>query len=59
QCTDDAIAPVSVGQYVTATMPRASMVLLEATGHCPNLSAPEATVAAIAEFVDHASARSA
>jgi sigma-B regulation protein RsbQ len=26
-------------------------VLLEATGHCPNLSAPEATVAAIESFL--------
>jgi hypothetical protein len=27
------------------------MVLLDATGHCPNLSAPGPTVAAIADFV--------
>jgi sigma-B regulation protein RsbQ len=27
------------------------MVLLDATGHCPNLSAPEATVAAISDFL--------
>ncbi|HEX5560449.1 MAG TPA: alpha/beta hydrolase [Nocardioidaceae bacterium] len=51
QCTQDAIAPVTVGQYVAATMPNASLVMLEATGHCPNLSAPEETVAAIAPFV--------
>jgi sigma-B regulation protein RsbQ len=51
QCTQDAIAPVSVGQYVARTMPRATLVMLDATGHCPNLSAPEATVAAIAPFV--------
>jgi sigma-B regulation protein RsbQ len=51
QCTDDVIAPVSVGEYVRDAIPGARMVLLEATGHCPNLSAPEATVAAIADFV--------
>jgi sigma-B regulation protein RsbQ len=51
QCTDDAIAPVSVGEYVARTMPHGSLVMLEATGHCPNLSAPEQTVAAIAPFV--------
>ena len=28
-----------------------SLVMLDATGHCPNLSAPEQTVAAIAPFV--------
>ncbi len=51
QCTDDVIAPVSVGEYVARTVPDARMVLLDATGHCPNLSAPEETAAAIAEFV--------
>jgi sigma-B regulation protein RsbQ len=51
QCSDDVIAPVPVGEYVTATMPNASMVLLQATGHCPNLSAPDETAEAIAAFV--------
>jgi len=51
QCTNDAIAPVVVGQYVTDALPNASMVLLEATGHCPNLSAPDQTADAIGAFV--------
>jgi sigma-B regulation protein RsbQ len=51
QCTDDVIAPVSVGEYVRDAIPGARMVLIEATGHCPNLSAPGPTVAAIADFV--------
>jgi sigma-B regulation protein RsbQ len=33
-------------------MPRARFKLMEATGHCPNLSAPEETVAAIREFLE-------
>jgi sigma-B regulation protein RsbQ len=51
QCTDDAIAPTAVGEYVRDRMANSCYVLLEATGHCPNLSAPEATTAAIAAFV--------
>ena len=51
QCSDDAIAPVRVGEFVCEQLPAGSFVLLDATGHCPNLSAPEATVEAIAEFV--------
>jgi sigma-B regulation protein RsbQ len=51
QCTNDVIAPVSVGEYVHDSMPTSSFVLLEATGHCPNLSAPDETAAAIATFV--------
>ncbi|HVL95807.1 MAG TPA: alpha/beta hydrolase [Solirubrobacteraceae bacterium] len=51
QCTDDAIAPVEVGEYVSRTVPRGKLVLLEASGHCPNLSAPAETVAAIKAFL--------
>ena len=51
QCTDDVIAPVSVGRYVADAIPDARLVLLDATGHCPQLSAPEQTTAAIGEFV--------
>ena len=51
QCTDDAIAPISVGEYVRDAIPGSTLVLLKATGHCPNLSAPEQTSDAIAAFV--------
>jgi sigma-B regulation protein RsbQ len=51
QCSNDVIAPVTVGQYVRDVLPNASYVVLDATGHCPNLSAPEATTVAIAAFV--------
>jgi sigma-B regulation protein RsbQ len=51
QCREDAIAPVAVGEYVAAAIADSRLVLLDATGHCPNLSAPDATGAAIADFV--------
>jgi len=51
QCTDDVIAPVSVGEYVAGAVPRGELVLLDATGHCPNLSAPIETTDAIASFL--------
>ncbi|MFY9914469.1 MAG: alpha/beta hydrolase [Nocardioidaceae bacterium] len=51
QCARDAIAPTSVGQYVADTMPQATLVMLDATGHCPNLSAPAETIAAMTPFV--------
>ena len=52
QCADDPIAPESVGRYVAAALPGSRFVQLEATGHCPNLSAPQETIAAIRAFVD-------
>ena len=52
QCTQDAIAPRAVGEYVAAELRDSRLVLLDAVGHCPNLSAPEATVAAMRDFLD-------
>jgi sigma-B regulation protein RsbQ len=51
QCSNDAIAPVSVGEYVHEQLPDSRYVLLDATGHCPNLSAPDETTAAIRQFL--------
>jgi sigma-B regulation protein RsbQ len=51
QCSSDVIAPVAVGVYVRDQLPNAAYRLLEATGHCPNLSAPDETAAAIDEFI--------
>jgi sigma-B regulation protein RsbQ len=51
QCSSDAIAPVAVGEYVHRALPESSLVVLRATGHCPNLSAPEETVAAMEAFL--------
>jgi sigma-B regulation protein RsbQ len=51
QCANDVIAPVQVGEYVRDAMPNATMTMLNATGHCPNLSSPEETVSAIRQFL--------
>jgi sigma-B regulation protein RsbQ len=51
QCSDDVIAPRNVGEYVHSHMPQSTLVVMRATGHCPNLSAPEETVRAITEFL--------
>lgn len=51
QCDDDVIAPVSVGEFVQGALPDSTLVLLNATGHCPHLSAPDQTIAAIHDFL--------
>jgi sigma-B regulation protein RsbQ len=51
QCTNDVIAPTVVGEYVRDQLPNSTLVMLDATGHCPNLSAPEETANAIEAFV--------
>ncbi|MER6440216.1 alpha/beta hydrolase [Streptomyces sp. NPDC001185] len=50
QCSSDAIAPPEVGAFVHAQIKGSRLVTLNATGHCPQLAAPEETAAAIAAF---------
>ncbi|MEU3556249.1 alpha/beta fold hydrolase [Streptomyces fragilis] len=52
ECTQDAIAPREVGAFVHRAVAGSTLVTLDATGHCPHLSAPEATNAAIRTFLD-------
>ena len=51
QCSEDLIAPEAVGQYVHRALAGSQLRVLEATGHCPHLSAPEETVAAMSAFL--------
>jgi sigma-B regulation protein RsbQ len=50
-CTHDAIAPREVGAFVSRAIPGSTLVTLDATGHCPHLSAPEATNEALRAFL--------
>jgi sigma-B regulation protein RsbQ len=52
QCASDALAPLSVGDYMHRAMHDSTLVRMAATGHCPNLSAPEETIAAIRAWLD-------
>lgn len=51
QCSQDAIAPVSVGQWLAAHMPRSTFHQLQATGHCPHLTHPAETIVAIRQYL--------
>ncbi|MFG1685310.1 alpha/beta fold hydrolase [Nonomuraea sp. NPDC049269] len=50
ECAEDVIAPREVGAFVHAQIEGSRLVTLPATGHCPQLSAPEVTIEAIASF---------
>lgn len=52
ECAHDTLAPREVGAYCHAHIRGSTLVTLDATGHCPHLSAPEATAAAITDFAD-------
>jgi sigma-B regulation protein RsbQ len=51
QCSEDIIASKEVGEFVHRSIPNSEMIILEATGHCPNLSAPDEVIAAMRTFV--------
>ncbi|MGI5341920.1 alpha/beta fold hydrolase [Streptomyces sp. CA-181903] len=51
ECSEDVIAPREVGAFVHAAIPASRLVTLDATGHCPQLSAPQATTEAILDFL--------
>ncbi|HEY0564112.1 MAG TPA: alpha/beta hydrolase [Terriglobales bacterium] len=52
QCSNDMIAPLPVGEFVHREIPGSTLLILRATGHCPNLSAPAETSAAIRKFLE-------
>jgi sigma-B regulation protein RsbQ len=51
QCSDDVIAPAVVGDYVHRHAAGSTLVTMNATGHCPNLSAPDETIAVIKAYL--------
>jgi sigma-B regulation protein RsbQ len=55
QCQEDAIAPLPVGEFVRSQIPRSELTVLNATGHCPQLSAPAETIQAMKAFLAHRS----
>ena len=52
QCSDDIIAPIEVGYYMKDHMPGNQLKILQATGHCPHLTAPAETIAAIRSYIE-------
>jgi sigma-B regulation protein RsbQ len=51
QCSEDAIAPAEVGEYLSRRLRGSTLRVLEATGHCPHMSHPEETVRVIREYL--------
>ncbi len=51
QCSEDALAPLEVGEYLDRHLPQSTLRVLKATGHCPHMSHPEETVQVIKEYL--------
>lgn len=51
QCSDDAIAPLAVGEYVHANLKGSTLCMIEASGHCPHMTHPAETTALIQDYI--------
>jgi len=51
QCSDDIIAPLAVGEYLSREMAGSTLRVMKATGHCPHMSAPEETIALMKDYL--------
>lgn len=51
QCSEDIIAPMDVGHYLSKNLPNSTMRIMKAAGHCPHLSEPEETITLMKEYL--------
>jgi sigma-B regulation protein RsbQ len=51
QCSEDRIAPESVGRYLHRVLPHSTLQIMKATGHCPHLSAPGETIETMRDYL--------
>jgi sigma-B regulation protein RsbQ len=51
QCSEDAIAPPEVGEYMHRHLKESTFRLMSATGHCPHLSHPDETIRVMKEYL--------
>jgi sigma-B regulation protein RsbQ len=54
QCSDDIIAPLQVGQYLSQHLPKSTLRIMKATGHCPHMSEPGETIMLIEQYLSQA-----
>lgn len=51
QCSDDIIAPLSVGEYLHRHLPKSTLKVIDNIGHCPHLSSPDQIIDAMRSFL--------
>jgi sigma-B regulation protein RsbQ len=52
QCSEDAIAPLAIGEYLHRHLPQSILHIMKATGHCPHMSHPDETIEVIKSYLD-------
>lgn len=59
QCSQDIVAPETVGRYMHAQIKNSSFYILRAIGHCPHVSEPDETATAILAYLRKQAAQAA
>lgn len=55
QCSEDIIAPKEVGDYLANKLKNSTLYVMNATGHCPHMSAPDETIALMRQYLSKVS----
>jgi len=53
QCKEDNLAAVEVGEYIHSKIKDSDLAIINANGHCPHLSNPDATIGAMKKFLSN------
>lgn len=51
QCQQDSVAPLEVGDYLHKHLPKSTLRLMAATGHCPHMSHPDETIRLMQDYL--------
>ena len=51
QCSDDFIAPCTVGEFLHQNLPNSTLQVIDNVGHCPHLSAPDVSTRMIQDYL--------
>lgn len=51
QCSEDLIAPIEIGNYLNENLKGSTLKIMQATGHCPHMSAPGETIQLMKEYL--------
>ncbi len=57
QSKDDSIAPLNVGEYLHKHLKNSTLRVIPVNGHCPHLSHPELTSAAIKNYIENSTSK--
>jgi sigma-B regulation protein RsbQ len=50
-CDEDALAPMSVADWMRANVPNATLTVLHSKGHCPHMTSPNAVITSMQDYL--------